>query len=62
VLDAPLALLVVTIGVTAAVLSALGLYAGRRFGAALGRKLDAVGGLVLVGLGCKTLVEHLHRA
>lgn len=58
-LDAPLALLVVTIGVTAAVLSVLGLYAGRRFGAALGRKLDAAGGLVLIGLGCKILVEHL---
>ena len=60
-LHAPLVLSVVTIGVTAALLSALGLYAGRRFGAALGRKLDVVGGLVLVGLGSKILLEHLLR-
>lgn len=61
-LHAPLALSVATIGVTAAVLSALGLYAGRRFGAVLGRKLDAAGGLVLIGLGVKTLAEHLGGA
>lgn len=58
-LRAPLALSVATIGVTTAVLSALGLYAGRRFGAALGRRLDAFGGLVLIALGCKILAEHL---
>jgi putative Mn2+ efflux pump MntP len=61
-LHAPLLLSVVTIGVTTALLSALGLYAGRRFGSALGRKLDAAGGLVLIGLGCKILYEHLHAA
>jgi putative Mn2+ efflux pump MntP len=58
-LRAPLGLSVATIGVTTAALSALGLYAGRRFGAALGRRLDAFGGLVLIALGCKILVEHL---
>ena len=57
--DAPLLLSLVTIGVTTAVLSALGLFAGRRFGALLGKRLDVVGGLVLIGLGVKTLVEHL---
>lgn len=58
-LRAPLALTLGTIGVVTAALSVLGLYAGRRFGAALGRKLDAVGGLVLIGLGGKILAEHL---
>ena len=58
-LDAPLLLSVVTIGVTTAVLSALGLFAGRRFGALLGKRLDVAGGLVLIGLGVKILVEHL---
>ena len=60
-LDAPLVLSLVTIGVVTATLSVLGLYAGRRFGAMLGRRLDAVGGLVLVGLGVKILVEHLSQ-
>jgi putative Mn2+ efflux pump MntP len=58
-LDAPFVLSLATIGVTTALLSALGLFAGRRFGALLGKRLDAAGGLVLIGLGLKILVEHL---
>jgi putative Mn2+ efflux pump MntP len=58
-LDAPLLLSLVTIGLTTALLSALGLYAGRRFGKALGKRLDVLGGLVLIGLGVKILIEHL---
>ncbi len=57
-LRAPLALTLVTIGLTTAFTSALGLYAGRRFGALLGRRLDAAGGLVLIGLGVKLVLEH----
>lgn len=60
ILDAPLLLSIVTIGVTTAVLSAIGLFAGRRFGAVLGQRLDIFGGVVLVGLGLKILYEHLH--
>lgn len=59
ILHAPLGTSLVTIGVVTAVLSALGLFAGRRFGALLGRRLDALGGLLLIGLGIKILVEHL---
>ena len=55
----PLVLSIVTIGLTTAVLSVAGLYAGRRFGASLGQRLDIVGGLFLIGLGFKILVEHL---
>ncbi len=58
-LNAPLLLSIATIGVTTAVLSAVGLYAGQRFGSKLGRRLDLVGGLVLIGLGTKILIEHL---
>lgn len=58
-LNAPLLLSLVTIGVTTAVLSALGLFAGRKFGAVLGKRLDVAGGLVLIGLGLKILAEHL---
>ena len=31
----------------------------RRFGESLEGKLDVVGGIVLIGLGFKTLLEHL---
>ena len=58
-LNAPLVLSLVTIGTTTAVLSAVGLFAGRRFGATLGRRLDAAGGIFLVGLGVRILVQHL---
>ena len=58
-MGAPLGVSLATIGITTATLSALGLFAGHRFGAALGSRLDAVGGIVLIGLGTKTLIEHL---
>jgi putative Mn2+ efflux pump MntP len=58
-MHAPLLLSIVTIGVTAAILSAIGLVAGRHFGARVGPRLDIVGGLVLIGLGVKTPLEHL---
>jgi putative Mn2+ efflux pump MntP len=58
-LGAPLVLTLLTIGLTTAALSAAGLYAGRRFGALLGKRLDVAGGLVLIGLGTKILLEHL---
>jgi putative Mn2+ efflux pump MntP len=55
----PILLAVTSIGVTTAVLSAAGAWAGRQIGARLGRKLDVFGGLLLVGLGTKILIEHL---
>ncbi|WP_375766998.1 manganese efflux pump MntP family protein [Archangium gephyra] len=45
-------------GVTFA-LCLLGVSVGRRFGEKLEGKLDIIGGLVLIGIGTKTLIEHL---
>lgn len=58
-LEAPLGLACTAIGVVTALMSVLGLGAGRRFGAVLGKRVDALGGLVLIALGTKILVEHL---
>lgn len=58
-LGAPLLLSTLTIGVVTALLSGAGVLLGRRFGAALGKRLDAFGGGVLIALGCKILLEHL---
>jgi putative Mn2+ efflux pump MntP len=58
-LHAPLLQSALSIGVTTALLSALGLVLGNRLGSALGKHLDVVGGLVLIALGAKTLFEHL---
>lgn len=58
-LGAPLLTSLFTIGLTTAALSMAGLYAGKHLGAMLGRRLDVVGGVVLIGLGTKILIEHL---
>jgi manganese efflux pump family protein len=58
-LDAPFALSVATIGVTTAIMCVVGLLVGRRAGAMLGRRLDVLGGLILIGLGVKILVDGL---
>jgi putative Mn2+ efflux pump MntP len=59
VLDAPLVTSVIVIGIVTAGLSVAGLYLGRRFGALFGRRLDVVGGVVLIGLGTKILIDHV---
>jgi putative Mn2+ efflux pump MntP len=59
ILGAPLFLSLTTIGLTTAVLSGAGVLVGRRFGAQLGKRLDIAGGLVLIGLGTKILLQHL---
>lgn len=58
-IGAPLLLSLVTIGTTTALLSAIGLFAGKRFGAALGQRLDVAGGVILIALGVKILVDHI---
>lgn len=60
VLGAPLGVSIATIGLTTALLSAMGLFAGRRFGLALGSRLDALGGGILIALGVKILVDHVY--
>jgi putative Mn2+ efflux pump MntP len=52
-------LAIAAIGVVTAALSALGVVAGHRFGAHLGPRMEVLGGGVLIGLGIKTLLEHL---
>lgn len=61
-LKAPLLVSIIVIGVTTAVLSIAGLFAGRRLGSLLGKRLDLAGGVVLIGLGTKILFEHLANA
>ena len=58
-LGAPLVLSLVTIGVTTALLSGAAVFLGRRFGAHLGSRLDVIGGLVLIALGVKIVLDHV---
>ena len=50
---------VIIIGVITFVLSYLGVSIGRKFGHFFENKIEALGGLVLIGLGVKILFEHL---
>jgi putative Mn2+ efflux pump MntP len=58
-LQVSIAVAVVIIGFVTFVLSYLGVLIGRRFGHFFENKIEALGGLVLIGLGAKILFEHL---
>ena len=47
------------IGITTFVLSAVGVYVGNAFGAKYKSKAELVGGVVLILIGLKILLEHL---
>lgn len=53
------ALAIVLIGTITLVCSAIGYLAGHAVGSRLGKRLEVVGGLVLIGLGVRVLVQHL---
>lgn len=59
IVHAPLLSTIATIGVVTAVLSGIGVVVGGRLGGMFGRRLDALGGVLLIGLGTKILIEHL---
>jgi putative Mn2+ efflux pump MntP len=50
---------VIIIGLVTFALSYLGVLIGKRFGHFFESKIEALGGLVLIGLGAKILFEHL---
>lgn len=50
------------IGAVTAILAFAGVHAGHRFGRHLGKRLEILGGLVLVGLAVKCLVDHFRSA
>lgn len=47
------------IGIITFFVSIAGLSMGKRYSSKLGKKVEIVGGLVLIGLGTKILIEHL---
>lgn len=57
-LESGIALEALTIGVVTFLISAFGVYFGHKFGRKINLKLDLIGGLILIGIGCKILIEH----
>ncbi len=58
-LQAPVALAVTIIGLVTFGLSYGGVYLGKRFGHFFESKIEIVGGLILIAIGIKIVVEHL---
>jgi manganese efflux pump family protein len=58
-LSVPIFLSVVMIGLVALLLSAVGLFAGIRLGKVFGKRMEIVGGLILIGIGIRVLFTHL---
>lgn len=57
--SAPIIFSSAVIGIVAFVFSFGGMYAGRKFGDLLGNKAEILGGVILILIGAKTLIEHL---
>jgi manganese efflux pump family protein len=49
----------VIIGIVAAALTLIGLRLGERLSSLLGKKMELIGGLILVGIGVRVVLEHL---
>lgn len=58
-LQAPLWSSIVVIGITTAVFSAVGLLIGKKVGERFHKGAQLLGGLILIAIGVKILVEHL---
>lgn len=55
----PVGLSVTIIGITTFVISVAGVYIGNFFGEKFKKKAEIAGGIILVGIGVKILLEHL---
>jgi len=49
----------VVIGIVAGLLTLIGMRLGQRLGSVFGKRMEAIGGLILLFIGCKIVWEHL---
>ncbi len=59
-ITASIAVAVTIIGLVTFVLSYLGVFIGKKFGHFFENKIEALGGIVLIAIGLKILLEHLY--
>jgi putative Mn2+ efflux pump MntP len=58
-IGSPIVVPSLVIGVVAAAFTATGMLLGGRFGARWGRRVEFAGGLILIAIGVKLVIEHL---
>ena len=49
----------VTIGITAFLITIIGLLLGKKVGGLVGKRAECIGGVILIGIGIKILLEHM---
>ena len=59
ILDVSIYLSILIIGLFAFAFSVSGYYLGHRIGKIIGKKVEVIGGIILIGIGIKILIEHL---
>jgi len=59
VLDKPVLIPSIIIGITCLIFSVVGIFLGRKAGKVLGKRAEAIGGGILIAIGVKILMEHL---
>jgi len=47
------------IGIVACLMTAIGMTFGRKLGSRFGKRMEFLGGLILIGIGVKILIDHL---
>jgi len=58
-LKIPILLTVIVIGFITLLLSAIGLFAGTRLGETFGKRMEILGGVILIGIGIRVVITHL---
>jgi manganese efflux pump family protein len=58
-LEVNLILASVTIGVVALIITFFGFFAGKKLGALAGKRAEIIGGVILIAIGVRILLEHL---
>ena len=58
-LNIPLYLAIILIGSFAFLFSVVDYFLGNKIGNVIGNKVEMLGGLILIGIGIKILIEHL---
>jgi manganese efflux pump family protein len=58
-IHAPVVIPSLIIGIVCLVLSGIGLFAGGKLGEAFGKRMEIIGGLILLGIGVEILISHL---
>lgn len=59
ILRSPILINSLTIGLVTFLFSSFGVYFGNHFGRKIDLKLDLIGGIILIGIGSKILIEHI---